>query len=143
MAREIPDIEESLQLCKDMDSPSVVIPESKIQKYFPSPSPPGHKDIPCYDLGELKAWAEEKGWTVTFATTGTLTNKKMVPGIRFTPLFKKDSIPSTAGNPTADIPNNVNNWQNKTLYYIAVGVIIAVLAVFVIYLIRKHLGIPL
>lgn len=147
MTREIPDIEESLQLCIDMDSPSVVIPVSKIAKYFPAAPPPGHTDIPCYDLGELKAWAEKKGWTVTFATTGTLTDKKMVPGIRFIPLSEKDTIPNSAKNKSTNQSNNVptkeKNWQNKILLYIAVGVIIVILGAFSLYLIRKHLGIPI
>jgi hypothetical protein len=52
-------------------------------------------------------------------------------------------VPNPASNPSAHITNNEYNWQNKTLYYIAVGVIIAVLAVFIIYLIKTHLGISL
>jgi hypothetical protein len=143
MTREAPDIEESLQLCKDMDSPSIVIPVSGIAKYFPAPSPPGYPEVPCYDLGELKAWAEEKGWAVTFATTGTITDKRMLPGIRFTPLLEKDSEPNATPSPPAQISSNENNWQNKTLYYVAIGVVIAVLAAFAIHLIKKHFGIPL
>lgn len=52
-------------------------------------------------------------------------------------------VPNPTTTPTTDITNSENNWQNKTLYYIAVGVIIAVLATFIIYLIKKHFGVPL
>lgn len=52
-------------------------------------------------------------------------------------------VPNPTTTPTTDISNYINNWQNKTLYYIAVGVIIAVLAAFIIYLIKKYLSIPL
>lgn len=59
--------------------------------------------------------------------------------------FENEStkVPNPTTDPPADITNNEQNWQNKTLYYIAVGVTIAVLAAFIIYLMRKNLGIPL
>jgi len=52
-------------------------------------------------------------------------------------------VPYPASGPPANPTNKEHNWQNKTLYYIAVGVIIALLATFIVYLIRNHLGVPL
>jgi hypothetical protein len=51
--------------------------------------------------------------------------------------------PNPTTSPATNVTNKEHNWQNKTLYYIAVGVIIALLAVFIIYLIKQQLGIPL
>jgi hypothetical protein len=56
---------------------------------------------------------------------------------------ESSKVPNPTTDPPADITNSEHNWQNKTLYYIAVGVIITVLATFIIYLIKKHFGIPL
>jgi hypothetical protein len=57
-------------------------------------------------------------------------------------------VPNPAPNPSSTSTQKITNekqttWQDKTLYYIAVGVIIFMLGVFLVYLIRKHLGIPL
>ena len=44
-------------------------------------------------------------------------------------------------------PNKITaekkNWQRSPLYYIAVGVIIFMLGAFLVYLIKKHFGVPL
>ena len=144
MTRKIKDIEESLQLCKEMDSPSVVIPVSTIAKHFPAPSHPANPNVPSYDLGELKKWANEKGWSIKFATTGTKTDRRMVPAIRFTPLDKIDSVPNSAENPPTNTPDDIHNPRFRiSLKGIVEGVIIALLVVCIIWLINHYFHLDL
>lgn len=143
MTRKIEDIEVSLQFCKEMDSPSVVIPVSTIEKHFPAPRHPANPNIPSYDLGALKEWAKEKGWFITFATTGTKTDRRMVPAIRFSPLDKINPIPDSTANPTTNDAEKKYNWYQKPIGLIGIGVVIIIIAAFALYLINIHFGIPL
>lgn len=143
MSKEIKDIEESLQLCKEMDSPSVVIPVSTIAKHFPAPAHPANPNVPSYDLGALKDWAKEKGWSVTFATTGTKTDRRMVPGIRFTPLVEINSIQNSATNPTANSSDDIHNPWEKPLGKIAIGVIVVLLSACIGWLIDHYFHLDL
>lgn len=56
-------------------------------------------------------------------------------------------IPNLAPNPTSTGPEKspaeIKNWQSSPFYYTAVGVIIFMLGMFLVYLMRKHLGISL
>lgn len=143
MTKKIEDIEVSLQICKEMDSPSVVIPVSTIAKHFPAPRHPANPNVPSYDLGTLKEWAKEKGWSITFATTGTKTDRRMVPAIRFSPLDKINSIQSSTTNPTANSSDEIHNPWEKPLGKIAIGVIIGLLIVATIWLINYYLHLDL
>lgn len=128
MVRKIPDIEDSLKLCKDMDSPSVVIPVSVIEKHFPAKRQPDFPDVPSYNLGELKEWAKEKGWSIVFATTVSLKGKKIVPGIRFTPIPKENSIP-----PQATEQPHKKEWYEKPAGIVFLMVLGTIIAAFFIY----------
>lgn len=143
MTREIKDIEESLQLCKEMNSPSVVIPVSTIEKYFPAPRHPANPNAPSYDLGSLKEWAKEKGWSITFATTGTKTDRRMVSAIRFSPLDKINPVQNSTTNPATNTPDKIHNPWEKPLGKIAIGVIIGLLIVATIWLINHYLHLDL
>lgn len=143
MTQKIKDIEASLRLCKEMESPSVVIPVSTISKHFPATRHPAYPNVPSYDLGALKEWAKEKGWSITFATTGTKTDRRMVPGIRFSPLNKINSIPDSATNPTANNAEQKHYWYQKPIGIIGIGIIIIILGAIALYIIKTHLGIQL
>lgn len=144
MTKKIEDIEVSLQLCKEMDSPSVVISVSTIEKHFPAPRHPANPNIPSYDLGALKEWAKEKGWSITFATTGTKTDRRMVPAIRFSPLDKINSIPDSTTKPASNNADEKHNPRFRiSLKGIVEGVIIALLVVWIIWLINHYFHLDL
>ena len=60
---------------------------------------------------------------------------------------KLSKVPNPTPEPTStsahEITAEKKNWQHSPLYYIAVGVIIFILGVFLAYLVKKHFGIPL
>jgi hypothetical protein len=142
MTKKIEDIEASLQLCKEMDSPSVVIPVSTIEKHFPAPRYPANPNVPSYDLGALKEWAKEKGWSITFATTGTKTDRRMVPAIRFSP-DKINSIPDSTPKPAGNNAEQKHYWYQKPIGLIGIGVIIIILGAIALYILEIHLDIHL
>lgn len=139
MTMEIKEIEEMLQLCIDMDSPSIVIPVSEIEKYFPSPRLAIDPSKPCYDLGKLKAWAGKKEWSVSFATTPAANGKCILPAIRFTPLSKINNTP----NPIINNSDAEHDWHNKPIGQIGIGVIIVILGAMAIYIFKTHFGVSL
>ena len=143
MAKEIKEIQELLDLCVEMDSPSMVIPVSTIEKHFPAPRLAVDPSKPCYDLNELKEWAESKGWSIKFATTPTKNGKRILPAIRFIPLNKIYAVPNTTPNPTANNTNAKHDWHNMPLGKIALAVIGITLGTMVLYLIREYIGIDL
>ena len=143
MAKEIKEIQELLDLCIEMDSPSMVISVSTIEKHFPAPRLAIDPTKPCYDLGVLKEWAKEKGWSISFATTPSKDSKRILPAIKFTPLTKINSVPSSTPEPTANNTNAKHDWHNMPLGKIALAAIGITLGTMVLYLIRKYIGIDL
>jgi len=143
MTKEIKEIQESLDLCIEMDSPSMVIPVSTIEKHFPAPRLAIDPTKPCYDLKELKEWAGAKGWTIKFATTPSKNGKRILPAIRFIPLNKIDTVPDTTPNPAANNTDAKHDWHNKPIGKIAIGIIVVVLGAVVIWLINHYLSINL
>jgi hypothetical protein len=139
MAKEIKEIEDMLQLCLDMDSPSMVIPVSTIEKHFPSPRLAIDPSKPCYNLGKLKEWATEKGWSISFATTPTKDGKKILPAIKFTPLAKINAVPDPTPNPAANNTDTKYDWHNKPLGKTAIGVSIVVLGAITLWVLNHYL----
>lgn len=143
MTKVIKEIEDMLQLCLDMDSNFIVIPVAEIEKHFPSPRLAIDPTKPCYDLGKLKEWAKEKGWSISFATTPTKDGKKILPAIKFTPLTKINSIPDPAPNPTSNSTETKHYWYNKPLGQIAIGTIVVVFSGIVLWVINHYLSVNL
>ena len=143
MVREIKEIEESLTLCIEMDSPSVVIPVSEIEKHFPAPRIAIDPTKPCYNLSELKEWAGSKGWTIKFATTPSKNGKRILPAIRFIPLNKIYPEEDTTPKPTTNKTEAKHYWYNKPLGQIAIGVIVVVLGGVIFWVINHYLSINL
>jgi len=60
---------------------------------------------------------------------------------------ESSEVPNPTPEPTTASAHKITaekkNWQHSPLYYIAVGVIIFILGAFLVYLIKKHFGIPL
>jgi len=50
-------------------------------------------------------------------------------------------IPSPTSSPSANITNNKQGWHDKPIGRVGIGVVIAVLAFLVIYIIKSHFGI--
>lgn len=143
MLKKADDIESSLQLCQEMDSPSVVIPVSIIEKYFPAKRHPKYPNVPSYDLGELQEWAKEKGWSIALASTGTTKDRRLVPGIRFSPLREIDAEQNAVAKPPNKEPPGTNIQKSISLTKIAEATIAGVFAIFIIYLIWHYFGIQL
>ena len=137
IARGIEDIEASLHLCSEMGSPSVVIPASTIEKHFAIERLPAHPDVPCYDLYELQEWAKAKGWTVAFATTGSVNDKRMLPGVRFTPLSENKPVADQDTKPSPD------HWYKKPPAVIGIAVVSGLLLLGIRYLAVHRFGVPL
>lgn len=143
MAKDIKEIQELLDLCVEMDSPSMVISVSTIEKYFPAHRIALDPSKPCYDLKKLKEWAKAKGWVIKFATTPTKNGKRILPAIRFIPSRKIYTVPNTAPNPTADNADAKHDWHNKPLGKIMIGTIVVVLSAVVIWVINHYLSVNL
>jgi len=141
MRRKIPEIEESLNLCEELEKNFVVIPLTKIERHFPAPRLSAYPNIPAYDLTRLKEWANEKGWKVIPEDTWSTKGNK-VPGVRFSRSFEIDPIQNTTSHPPKK-SDNVHYWYNKPVGIIGVGVVTGVLVLLVAYIIRTHLGISL
>lgn len=119
----------------------MVIPVSTIEKYFPAPRLPWMEpDIPCYDLKELKDWAEVKGCEIKFATTPSKNGKRMLPAIRFIPLAKIDPLPNPAPYPTTNNTDTKHDWHNKPLGKTAIGVSIVVLGAITLWVLNHYLN---
>ncbi len=143
MTREIKEIEDLLNFCIEMNSSSMVIPVSTIEQHFPSPRLALYPTKPCYNMDEMKEWAETKGWTIKLATTPSKNGKQILPAIRFMPSAEINSVPDATTNPTTDSPNQEYSWYQKPIGIIGIGIVISVISVLVIYLIKSHLGIQI
>ncbi|WP_153304796.1 hypothetical protein [Desulfocapsa sulfexigens] len=139
MTKNIPELEKELKMCLDMESPSIVLLDTTIEKHFPAKRHLSNPNAPSLDWGSLKKWGEEKGWKVTLA----VNNKKIYPGVRFTPLTQVNPIPNSAPNPPADNSKTKHNWDNKPIGKIGIGVVIIIIGTCAVYLIGTHLGINL
>lgn len=137
ITRSIEDIEASLRLCSDMDSPSVVIPASIIEKHFAIERLPAHPDVPCYDMDELQEWAKAKGWAVSFATTSSMNDKRMLPGVRFTLLPGKNPVGNQDTKPSPD------HWYKKPPAVITLAVVSGIIVLGIRYLAIHRFGVPL
>ena len=143
MTREIKEIEDLLNFCIEMDSPSIVVPVSTIEQHFPSPRLALDPTKPCYNMDKLKEWAETKGWKVKFATTPSKNGKRILPAIRFIPSVEIDPVPDTTTTPTTDSSNQKHSWYQKPIGIIGIGVVIIIIGAFAVYLIKSHFGIQI
>lgn len=69
--------------------------------------------------------------------------KITLAGREYLQRLEQEAVPNQATEPPAGIPDPVKKPYQVTLHGIAAGVIVAVLAAAVLYLLRHHLGIPL
>jgi len=141
MIRRIPEIEDTLQLCKDMEKNFAVIPLIDVEKHFPAPRLPAYPNIPTYDLEKLTEWATGKGWSVIPEDTWSKNGHK-IPGIKFTRLGKV-AVPNTTPEPPTDKTDDKHDTNKVSAQKILEGVIVLIVGAAILYLIKTHFGITL